>query len=86
MTRPEYDAHVANERAMRRARRGLIWMFVFSLVGVTAPVIGPVAGIYAHRKRRQLLGTGGTYLAMGYGSAAIGAFYALLLVLVATGH
>jgi hypothetical protein len=86
MTRAEYDAHVGKERAIRRARIALIWMFVLSLVGVTAPLVGPIAGIYAHRKRDQLLGTGGTYLAMGYGSAAIGGFYALLLALVATGH
>jgi hypothetical protein len=86
MTRAEYDAELGKERAMRRARTGLIVMFVLSLVGVTAPVVGPVAGLYAYLKRKQLLGTGGTYLAMGYGSAAIGVFYAFLVAMVALGH
>lgn len=61
-------------------------LFVLSLVGVTAPLAGPLAGLYAWFKRAVLAGTGGTYLAMGYGSAALGAIYTLLIVLIALGH
>jgi hypothetical protein len=85
MTRAEYLAEVAREAAVKRARTGLIWMFVISLAGITAPVVGPIAGIYAHKQRAQLLGTGGTYLAMGYGCAALGAFYTILIAIVALG-
>jgi hypothetical protein len=86
MTPEEYQRSVDADRAVRRSRAVLIALFVLALIGITAPLAGPVAGIYAHRKRKQLLGAGGTYLAMGYGSAAIGTFYALLVALVALGH
>lgn len=86
MTRAEYQSAIASEQAVKGARTALIWMFLLSLIGITAPLVGPIAGIYAWRKRDQLAGTGGTYLAMGYGSAAIGAFYSFLIVLIALGH
>jgi hypothetical protein len=86
MTREEYQRSVDADRALRRSRAVLIGLFVLSLVGATAPLAGPVAGVYAHRKRKQLLGAGGTYLAMGYGSAAIGACHTLLIALVAVGN
>lgn len=86
MTRAEYDAHLGRQRAIRHARIALSSMFVVTLLGLCAPLVGPIAGVYAYRKREQLLGTGGTYLAMGYGSAAIGLFYALLIGLIALGH
>lgn len=85
MTPAEYLEGVAKEQGIASSRKHLIWMFILSLVGVTAPVIGPIAGIYAYRKRTLMAGTGGTYLAMGYGSAAIGAIYTILIVLVALG-
>jgi len=55
------------------------------LAGVPAPVLGPIAGWYAFTKRRQLEGSGGTYLAMGYGTAALGATYALMMLALALG-
>lgn len=85
MTRAEYDAYVDGQQQVKTARTALIWMFIFSLFGFTSPVVGPIAGIYAHRKRKQLAGTGGTYLAMGYGSAAIGLTYGILILVVAMG-
>ena len=86
MTRMDYADHVARENEVKTARTALIWMFIFSLVGLTAPVVGPLAGVYAYFKRKALVGTGGTYLAMGYGSAAIGSLYILLIVLINLGH
>lgn len=86
MTRAEYAAWTQNERERAGARTALIWMFIFSLIGLTAPLVGPIAGVYAYRKRKQLEATGGSYLAMGYGSAAIGGCYLVLaLVLIAGG-
>lgn len=86
MTRAEYDEHVENQRAMKTARIALSSLFVVSLLGIPAPVVGPIAGVYAHVKRARLLGTGGTYLAMGYASAAIGVFYAFLVGMIALGQ
>jgi hypothetical protein len=86
MTAAEYRDWVLRQQAISSARALLIILFLFSLVGLTAPVAGFVAGIYAWRRRAKLAGTGGTYLAMGYGSAAIGAVYTLLIVATALGH
>jgi len=86
MTITDYFEWLENHRAIATARRLLVVLFVFSLLGVTAPLAGPIAGIYAWVKRTKLAGTGGTYLAMGYGSAAIGAIYTMLIVLTALGH
>ena len=86
MTREEYAEWVAQQDAIARSRRLLIALFVATLTGVSAPIAGPIAGIYAWLRRKRLAGTGGTYLAMGYGSAAIGAVYAILIGLTALGH
>ncbi len=86
MTRAEYQRWGASQQAIKTSRTTLICLFLLSLVGFTAPLAGPLAGVYAFRKRDQLAGTGGTYLAMGYGSAAIGGLYALLFAIIALGH
>jgi hypothetical protein len=85
ITPDEYGEWLAQQGAIASSRKLLILMFILSLIGLTAPVAGPIAGIYAWCKRKQLVGTGGTYLAMGYGSAAIGALYSILIVIVALG-
>jgi hypothetical protein len=86
MTREEYAAWVEQQSAIARSRKLLITLFIFSLIGFTAPIAGLIAGIYAWLVRTRLAGTGGTYLAMGYGSAAIGAVYGVLIALTALGH
>lgn len=85
ISRDEYRAIVERERAVAGSRTALIWMFILSLLGLPAPVVGPIAGAYAYRKRTLLAGTGGTYLAMGYGSAALGGCYLLLIAIIALG-
>ena len=71
MTQDEFTAWRAAQNAISSARRWLILLFIFSLIGVTAPIAGAIAGVYAVVKRKPLAGSGGTYLAMGYGSAAL---------------
>jgi Prokaryotic RING finger family 1 len=85
MSRADYDAWCAEEAGRATARKVLIAGFLLSLAGVTAPLAGPLSGLYAWRKRRQLAGSGGTYLAIGYGSAALGVGYGLLIALTAAG-
>jgi hypothetical protein len=85
MTTAEYTAWKDQQRALASSRARLIWLFIGSLIGVTAPVLGAIAGIYAYTKRKQLAGAGGTYLAMGYGSAALGVIYTGLFVAIALG-
>jgi hypothetical protein len=86
MAPAEYVGWLDQQNAIAFARKLLIVLFILSLIGVTAPIAGPIAGVYAWAKRTRLAGTGGTYLAVGYGSAAIGAIYSILIVLVALGH
>jgi hypothetical protein len=78
MTGEDYARWVGEQAQIAGARRVLIAMFLLSLVVVLSPVTGPIAGIYAFARRKLLAGTGGTYLAMGYGSAALGGLAALL--------
>lgn len=86
MTPEQYRAWLDKQRGLASARTFLILMFILSLLGITAPLFGTLGGLFAYFKRKQLAGGGGTYLAMGYGSAAIGACYTVLIVLVALGH
>lgn len=85
MTPAEYAQHVAKQDAIRRSRYTLTALFVLSLFGVPAPIVGPIAGWYAHTKRKELEGSGGTYLAMGYGTAALGGTYTVICLLLLLG-
>jgi len=86
MTHADYAQWSGDQQALASARTLLIWMFVLSLFVVWSPLTGGIAGLYAFFKRKRLAaGGGGPYLAMGYGSAAIGAIFTLLIVLVAIG-
>jgi hypothetical protein len=62
-----------------------VGLFVGSLVGVVAPICGPISGVYTFIHRKRLAGENGTYVALGYGSAALGAVYTLLIALLAAG-
>ena len=50
-----------------------------------SPITGTIAGLLAFARRKRLAGAHGTYLAMGYGSAALGALFAILIAVVALG-
>ena len=78
MSKQEYQQWLAKQESIKSARRSLVTLFIASLFGIPAPIFGPIAGWYAYDKRHQLEGSGGTYLAMGYGTAALGAIYALI--------
>ena len=86
MTANEYYAWFAEQNMIASARRYQIFLFVLTLLGVTAPITGTIAWIDAWRKRRALAGAGGTYLAMGYGSAALAMSYSILIVVVILGY
>jgi hypothetical protein len=84
MTKKEYHDWVAREASIAEARKVLVGLFLLSIAGFGAPLSGPIAGIYAYRKRQKLAGANGVYLAIGYASAALGvAYVAAALTLVA---
>lgn len=85
MSRGEYAQWSARQARLSGARRALILLFLFSFAGVAAPILGPIAGWFAHSRRDELAGADGTYLAMGYGTAALGAAYTLVILALVFG-
>jgi hypothetical protein len=85
MTPEEYRELVGHERALKVSRRSLVLLFIVSLAGIPAPLFGLVAGGYAYAKRHELAGIDGTYLAMGYGAAALGCVYIVIVLLLLVG-
>ena len=85
MTREDYYAWVESEASLRSARRGLLTLFILSLLGLIAPITGTLSAVITVRFRDRLVGAQGTYLAMGYGSAALGALYSIVILLLLLG-
>jgi hypothetical protein len=85
LTAEEYGAWQEDEARRKASRRTLLLLFLFSLLALPAPVLGAVAGVYAWRRRKELAGADGTYLAIGYGAAVLGALYAVLFLLLLGG-
>ncbi len=85
MSREDYGGWVEERQALSRSAKLLIFLFIFSLVGIAAPFVGLAAGIYSFSRRRVLAGQYGTYLALGYGTAALGGVYLLIFLLLFLG-
>lgn len=85
MTRGEYQDWKAERQRLASTRRTLGVLFLLSLLGFTAPVLGAIAGVLAYKRRHDLAGADGTYLALGYGTAAIGTTYSLVMLLLLFG-
>jgi hypothetical protein len=81
----EYARWVKEQATQRTTRRTILTLFLVSLSGFLAPFAGIGAGLVAYRHRRVLAGADGTYLAMGYGAAALGTLYALVMLLLIAG-
>jgi hypothetical protein len=85
MTSADYMSWKDEQDAVAGYRRLLIWMFVLSMTVFASPVTGTIGGLFAYAKRKQLAGANGTYLAMGYGGAALGALFTTLIVIASLG-
>jgi hypothetical protein len=85
MTPEEFAAWRAEEQQRKAARRLLLALFFVGLTGFLAPLCGGIAVVYAWRRRRLLAGTGGIYLAVGFGAGAIGFVYTLAILLLLLG-
>ena len=85
MTPEDYTAWGERQRSIASARSVLTWLFILSLPVVTSPVTGTIAGLYA-RAKRKTLASDGTFLAMGYGSAALGGVFSLLILITSLGR
>jgi hypothetical protein len=85
MTPGEYGEWKAEQDALGSSRKLLVGLFIGSLVGVAAPLCGPISGIYTYVHRKRLTGENGTYVALGIGSTALGVAYTLIIALLALG-
>jgi hypothetical protein len=85
MTPEEYRHWLEGEARQRGLRRTILVLFLLALTGILAPVCGVAAGIVAFLRRARLAGADGTYLAIGYGAAALGLLYAIVIVALAAG-
>ena len=85
MTKDEYKEWVDEDKVRNQRRTELVVLFVLTIFGLLAPFTGTVAGIQAYRSRTILVGEVGTYLALGYGAAVIGAVYTIVFLLLLIG-
>lgn len=85
MTPAEYQDWQTGQAEIKGAKTLLVVLFLGTLIGFIAPLTGPLAGIYAYVKRDKLAGENGTFLALGYGSAALGGVYGAIIALLAVG-
>ena len=85
MTSAEYQEWQSKESAIRGSKRVILGLFLGSIIGVTAPLCGLLAGVFGYMKRKQLAGEHGTYLALACGSAALGVVYTMSIITIALG-
>jgi len=85
MAKEDYDEWVKEQALQKDRRIQLIALFIFTIFGLLAPITGALAGIQAYRSRTLLVGEVGTYLALGYGAAVIGAVYTIVFLLLSFG-
>ena len=85
MTEGEYQDWSAERSSVRVSKNVLLGLFIGSIIGVTAPLCGLLAGIFGYKKRKQLAGEHGTYLALACGSAALGMVYSVAIAMIALG-
>lgn len=85
MSRSAYHEWLRQEEIRAGKRNNLVWLFLASLLAVTAPITGAIAGFYAYRNRHELAGKYGAFLALGYGTALMGAVYSLIFLALLLG-
>jgi hypothetical protein len=85
MTPGEYQQWQTSQDGVKASKRVIIGLFIGSIIGVTAPVCGPLSGLFGYKKRKQLAGEHGTFLALACGSATLGVVYTALIIAMATG-
>lgn len=85
MTAAQHQAWLEEQKIRVRNRRLFVALFLLSLFGWPAPFAGLFAGVQAYRHHEVLVGEDGPFLALGYGTAAIGGVYGLIFLLVYIG-
>lgn len=85
MTPAEYSDHLAELEDRKKLKRIFVVLFALTLTALLAPITGLVAGLTARAKKEELKGQDGAFLALGYGTAALGGAHALVWLVLAMG-
>lgn len=85
MTSAEYHKWLLDKEGRKNTKWYFVVLFAISLPALIAPATGIIAGWAAWAKREELAGEDGAFLALGYGTAALGAAYALVWLCLAAG-
>lgn len=85
ITPPEYADWLAKNARRRETRRLLVVLFVLAILAIPAPIAGGVAAWVARSRRDLMTGPDGTFLALGWGTAVIGATWTLVFAALAMG-
>ena len=85
MTSEEHAAWTAGQTKLASLRSELTVLFIVTTLGIVAPLTGVIAGVKAHKNREELQGANGAFLALGYGSFALGIAYSLVFAALALG-
>ncbi|HEX7599178.1 MAG TPA: RING finger protein [Polyangia bacterium] len=86
MTPEQYQQWTEDMQSAKRLKLIVTVLFVLSLTGVLAPILGLASFILTRRGRKLLEGADGAFTALAWGNMIIGATYTVLFVLLAVGR
>jgi predicted RNA-binding Zn-ribbon protein involved in translation (DUF1610 family) len=70
------------ESSTKTLRTGTIALFIFSVIGILAPLMLPVSLIYVLANRKNLARAGPVVMVLGYASIALSAVFCLMMLIV----
>jgi hypothetical protein len=85
MTPEQYAEWTEEMRSAKGLKTTITVLFLLSLTGVLAPVLGLASFVLARRGRKLLAGADGAFTALAWGNLVVGATYALVFILLALG-
>ena len=73
---------VERESSTKSLRTGTIVLFIFSVLGIFAPLMLPVSLIFVLANRKNLAKAGPVTMVLGWASVALSAVFCLMMVVV----
>jgi hypothetical protein len=82
----DLKTRLLKEKGTKSLRTGAITLFIFSVIGLLAPLMVIISFIWVKRNKTELSKTGPAYLVLGYASIILSiAFTLMMVILIATG-
>jgi hypothetical protein len=85
MTSDQYGQWTADLRSAKGLKLTVLMLFVLSLTGVLAPILGPASYLLVRHRRKLLEGADGAFAALALGNLVVGVTYALVFVMLIVG-